>query len=253
MAASEYNETKKKDPLSGGLAGAAFALTNKVSPTEEPEERPIDRIKLYTEESWKIQVENEIAAQRKFEKTGGVAEAHLVDGELKFDDDEEEAKRDRDPKLVEGNVLPDELSDIFKSDLYGKPLEEIDKYIKDKTFIAIAPRFKKKFIHRFSSTKALFLLTPWNPVRKLAVYVATNQFFDYIVILTILCNCIFMSLGPDSAVADTAEYAFLAIYTIECIIKIIGRGFIINKFVGSYHYDLKKNNNVKKHNLNSDF
>jgi hypothetical protein len=38
-------------------------------------------------------------------------------------------------------------------------------------------------------------LTPWNPVRKLAVYVATNQFFDYIVILTILCNCIFMSLG----------------------------------------------------------
>jgi hypothetical protein len=24
MAASEYNETKKKDPLSGGLAGAAF-------------------------------------------------------------------------------------------------------------------------------------------------------------------------------------------------------------------------------------
>lgn len=132
MAASENNETKKKDPLSGGLAGAAFALTNKATPTEEPEERPIDRIKLYTEESWKIQVENEIAAQRKFEKTGGVAEAHLVDGELKFDDDEEEAKRDRDPKLVEGNALPDELSDVFKSDLYGKPLEEIDKYIKDK-------------------------------------------------------------------------------------------------------------------------
>jgi hypothetical protein len=26
------------------------------------------------------------------------------------------------------------------------------------------------------------------------------------------------------------RYAFLAIYTIECIIKIIGRGFIINKF-----------------------
>jgi hypothetical protein len=42
MAASEYNETKKKDPLSGGLAGAAFALTNKVSPTEEPEERPAE-------------------------------------------------------------------------------------------------------------------------------------------------------------------------------------------------------------------
>jgi hypothetical protein len=78
MAASEYNETKKKDPLSGGLAGAAFALTNKVSPTEEPEERPIDRIKLYTEESWKIQVENEIAAQRKFEKTFDILDREVL-------------------------------------------------------------------------------------------------------------------------------------------------------------------------------
>lgn len=72
------------------------------------------------------------------------------------------------------------------------------------TFVAIAPRFKNKYIHRFHATKALGLLTPWNPVRKLAVYIATNQFFDYLVILTILCNCVFLAM-PDDPASETAE------------------------------------------------
>ncbi|VDI64607.1 Hypothetical predicted protein [Mytilus galloprovincialis] len=231
MAASGNDGVKKKDPFgAASLTTAAFALAGKTEPLKEPDERPESRIKEYTPESWKQQVEQAAAAQKKFEKTGGVAEAHLVDGELKFDDDEEEAKKDRDPNLVEGNLLPVEYSDVFDNKLLGKPLEEIDKYIKDKTFIAVAPRFKRKFIYRFTSEKALFLLTPWNPVRKLAVFIATNQFFDYVVILTILTNCVFMSLGPDSKAAETAEYAFLAIYTLESIIKILARGFILHKF-----------------------
>ncbi|XP_063432636.1 sodium channel protein 1 brain-like isoform X1 [Mytilus trossulus] len=239
MAASGNDGVKKKDPFgAASLTTAAFALAGKTEPLKEPDERPESRIKEYTPESWKQQVEQAAAAQKKFEKTGGVAEAHLVDGELKFDDDEEEAKKDRDPNLVEGNLLPVEYSDVFDNKLLGKPLEEIDKYMKDKslvspysmTFIAVAPRFKKKFIYRFTSEKALFLLTPWNPVRKLAVFIATNQFFDYVVILTILTNCVFMSLGPDSKAAETAEYAFLAIYTLESIIKILARGFILHKF-----------------------
>ncbi|XP_071167168.1 sodium channel protein 1 brain-like isoform X2 [Mytilus edulis] len=239
MAASGNDGVKKKDPFGpASLTTAAFALAGKTEPLKEPDERPESRIKEYTPESWKQQVEQAAAAQKKFEKTGGVAEAHLVDGELKFDDDEEEAKKDRDPNLVEGNLLPVEYSDVFDNKLLGKPLEEIDKYMKDKsvvspysmTFIAVAPRFKRKFIYRFTSEKALFLLTPWNPVRKLAVFIATNQFFDYVVILTILTNCVFMSLGPDSKAAETAEYAFLAIYTLESIIKILARGFILHKF-----------------------
>lgn len=72
------------------------------------------------------------------------------------------------------------------------------------TFVAIAPRFSNKYIHRFHATKALGLLTPWNPVRKLSVYIATNQFFDYLVILTILCNCVFLAM-PDDPASETAE------------------------------------------------
>lgn len=134
MATSGNDGVKKKDTGPGGLAGAALALTNKTT-KEEPKEDVRSKLNLYTEESFKHQVENELAAQRKFEKTGGVAEAHLVDGELKFDDDEEEAKRDRDPALVEGNVLPLEYEDAYKSEYAGKPLEEIDRYIKDKVCV----------------------------------------------------------------------------------------------------------------------
>jgi len=93
------------------------------------------RFRLYTENSWKNQLKKEEDARIKEEKNDGKAEAHLVDGELQFEDDEEEARKERDPKLMEGNVLPDEYGDIFRSDYYGKPLEEIDKYIKDKVII----------------------------------------------------------------------------------------------------------------------
>lgn len=133
MATNENDGVKKKEASAGGLASAALAVTNKNNKDEVKEDIQ-NKLHIYTEDSFKHQVENELAAQRKFEKTGGVAEAHLVDGELKFDDDEEEARRDRDPALVEGNVLPIEYEDAYKPEYAGKPLEEIDRYIKDKVW-----------------------------------------------------------------------------------------------------------------------
>ncbi|ESO94539.1 hypothetical protein LOTGIDRAFT_118343 [Lottia gigantea] len=97
------------------------------------------------------------------------------------------------------------------------------------TFVVIAKRFKKKFIYRFSSTSAFFLLPPWNPLRQLAVRIATNQFFDYFVILTIIVNCVFMTM-PDLQITETLEYIFLAIYVVEMLIKVTARGFIIDKY-----------------------
>ncbi|XP_069138424.1 sodium channel protein 1 brain-like isoform X2 [Argopecten irradians] len=187
------------------------------------------KFRLFTDESWTKQLKKEEEKRKKEEKTGGIAEAHLVDGELRFDDDEEEAKKECDPKLKEGDLLPPDLGDIFRTDYYGKPLEEIDRFIKDKTFVAIAPRFGKKFIYRFTSTKAFYILSPWNPLRKLAVYIATNQYFDYLVITTILLNCIFLAMHKSPA-AETAEFVFLGIYTIEMIVKNLARGFILYRF-----------------------
>ena len=114
---------------------------DRVSPTPsrlDDEDLPIGkRIRLYTKESWDTQVRKEQEHQRKLDKNDGKAIAHLVDGELKFEDDEEEAKIDRDPTLAEGNVLPDELSDVFRSDYFGRPVEEIDRFIKDKVICVL--------------------------------------------------------------------------------------------------------------------
>ncbi|KAK2154497.1 hypothetical protein LSH36_267g03051 [Paralvinella palmiformis] len=61
------------------------------------------------------------------------------------------------------------------------------------TFVVISNRAKKKYIYRFSATKALFMLTPWNPLRRFMITIATNQFFDYFIIITILLNMLFMA------------------------------------------------------------
>ena len=72
------------------------------------------------------------------------------------------------------------------------------------TFVVITNRFKKKSIHRFSASRSCFLLAPWNPLRRLAITVYTNQFFDYFIITTILVNCVFLTL-PGYAFTDVGE------------------------------------------------
>ncbi|XP_037825375.1 LOW QUALITY PROTEIN: sodium channel protein 60E-like [Lucilia sericata] len=63
--------------------------------------------------------------------------------------------------------------------------------------------------------------------RRVCVYIATNQYFDYCVMATILFNCIFLAM---TETVEEAEYIFLAIYTIEMVIKIIAKGFLLNKY-----------------------
>lgn len=58
-------------------------------------------------------------------------EGRLVDGELKFGDDEgsKDPPPERDLALLEGNPLPDNYSSLFPDDGYGVPMEEIDPYL----------------------------------------------------------------------------------------------------------------------------
>lgn len=91
----------------------------------------------------------------------------------------------------------------------------------------VSKRFRKNYIHRFTGTKSLFLFHPWSTARRVCVYIATNQFFDYCVMATILFNCIFLAM---TETVEEAEYIFLAIYSIEMVIKIVAKGFLLNKY-----------------------
>nr|XP_032292108.1 sodium channel protein 60E isoform X3 [Drosophila virilis] len=128
--------------------------------------------------------------------------------------------------VEDGDVLPRKF-EPFPEDMYGKPLEEIDTFIYEETFCVVSKRFRKNYIHRFTGTKSLFLFHPWSQWRRVCVYIATNQFFDYCVMATILFNCIFLAM---TETVEEAEYIFLAIYSIEMVIKIIAKGFLLNKY-----------------------
>jgi hypothetical protein len=89
----------------------------------------------FTKESYKRLVEQEASDKAKAaRKKSKAQEAHLVDGELIFGEGEdpgEEAIPERNPDLREGLVLREEYG-VFPPSYIGKPLEEIDKGIRDK-------------------------------------------------------------------------------------------------------------------------
>eukprot|EP00094_Tigriopus_californicus_P006087 TCALIF_05863-PA protein Name:"Similar to para Sodium channel protein para (Drosophila melanogaster)" AED:0.15 eAED:0.18 QI:29/0.48/0.42/0.88/0.68/0.76/26/1108/2230 len=95
-----------------------------------------------------------------------------------------------------------------------------------KTFIVIS---KGKDIFRFSGEDAVWALSPFSPVRRVAIHILVHPLFSLIIITTILLNC-FMMIMPSSAKIESSEVIFTAIYTFESATKVMGRGFILEPF-----------------------
>uniref|UniRef100_A0A8B9FI39 Sodium channel protein n=1 Tax=Amazona collaria TaxID=241587 RepID=A0A8B9FI39_9PSIT len=118
-------------------------------------------------------------------------------------------------------------------ELIGTPLEDLDPFYKDKkTFIVLN---KGKCIYRFSATPALYLLGPFHPIRRGAIKVLIHSYpcfklFSMFIMITILTNCVFMTMSNPPAWSKNVEYTFTGIYTFESLIKILSRGFCINDF-----------------------
>ena len=70
------------------------------------------------------------------------------------------------------------------------------------TFVVVSNRFRKNYIHRFSASRSCFLFSPWNPLRRISIYLSTHPYFDYVVMTTILLNCIFLAMTDP---VETAE------------------------------------------------
>ena len=109
-------------------------------PDDDPEDSDDDEEEQllfveYTTDSWEHQLQAEREAKEKEEENRrNQGEAHLVDGELQFDSEEHHGPtKKRNPKLIEGGSLPEDSG--FPKELYGKPIEEIDKLITDKVSV----------------------------------------------------------------------------------------------------------------------
>uniref|UniRef100_A0A8C8JFG3 Sodium channel protein n=1 Tax=Oncorhynchus tshawytscha TaxID=74940 RepID=A0A8C8JFG3_ONCTS len=119
--------------------------------------------------------------------------------------------------LEAGKSLPLIYGDIPKG-LVSTPLEDLDTfYSNQKTFIVLN---RGKAIFRFNATPALYVLSPFNPLRRISIKVLVHSYpFIYI---------FFFNSPPDWA--KNIEYTFTGIYTFESLIKILARGFCVGKF-----------------------
>nr|WQE97497.1 voltage-gated sodium channel [Varroa destructor] len=134
---------------------------------------------------------------------------------------------DPDPGLEAGGPLPKRIVNDFPPELIATPVEEIDKYYENKrTFMVIS---KGKDIFRFSSTNALWILSPFNPIRRLAICILVHPLFSFFIIVAILVNCVLMTMPANDKIEQT-ETIFTTIYTFESFIKILARGFILERF-----------------------
>uniref|UniRef100_A0A8C3MHY1 Sodium channel protein n=1 Tax=Geospiza parvula TaxID=87175 RepID=A0A8C3MHY1_GEOPR len=124
------------------------------------------------------------------------------------------------------------LPDIYGTvspELIGEPLEDIDPFYNDrKTFIVLN---KGKTIFRFSATPALYILSPFHPIRRAAIKILVHS---YPFSTPELCLCSFSCLLLANSLSSLAtlfpRYTFTGIYTFESLIKILARGFCMTEF-----------------------
>ncbi|XP_071512580.1 sodium channel protein para isoform X17 [Panulirus ornatus] len=150
-----------------------------------------------------------------------------VGDEAVYNDDDDEEGPQADPNLEQGMPLPNRLQQVFPDDLVGTPLEDIDPYYHNqKTMVVIS---KGKDIFRFSATDAMWILSPFNSVRRTAIFILIHPLFNFFIICTILANCVLM-IVPTSEMIESSEVVFTAIYTFESGVKVMARGFILESF-----------------------
>nr|XP_009674514.1 PREDICTED: sodium channel protein type 1 subunit alpha isoform X4 [Struthio camelus australis] len=173
-----------------------------------------DSFQYFTRESLAA-IEQRIAAEK----------AKNPKQDRKDNDNENGPKPNSD--LEAGKTLPFIYGDIPPG-MVSEPLEDMDPYyINKKTFIVLN---KGKAIFRFSATSALYILTPFNPLRKIAIKILVHSLFSMLIMCTILTNCVFMTMSNPPDWTKNVEYTFTGIYTFESLIKIIARGFCLEDF-----------------------
>ncbi|XP_062530505.1 voltage-gated sodium channel alpha subunit isoform X33 [Bombyx mori] len=190
--------------------------------------RPFTRESLAAIEA---RIAEEHAKQKELEKKRAEGENDLgrtkKKKEVRYDDEDEDEGPQPDATLEQGLPLPVRMQGSFPLELASTPLEDIDPFYHNQTtFVVIS---KGKDIFRFSATNALWILDPFNPIRRVAIYILVHPLFSLFIITTILVNCILMIM-PTTPTVESTEVIFTGIYTFESAVKVMARGFILQPF-----------------------
>ncbi|XP_061507112.1 sodium channel protein para isoform X48 [Anopheles gambiae] len=172
--------------------------SDSISEEERSLFRPFTRESLQAIEA---RIADEEAKQRELERK-------RAEGEIRYDDEDEDEGPQPDPTLEQGVPVPVRMQGSFPPELASTPLEDIDSfYSNQRTFVVIS---KGKDIFRFSATNALYVLDPFNPIRRVAIYILVHPLFSLFIITTILVNCILMIM-PTTPTVESTEYVTMGI------------------------------------------
>ncbi|NXH39544.1 SCN5A protein, partial [Dicaeum eximium] len=117
-------------------------------------------------------------------------------------------------------------------ELIGEPLEDLDPYYKDhKVFIVLN---KQKTIYRFTATRALWIFSPFHPIRRKAIKILVHS-YPFISFIHSFCLTVHLRWSANTALplwlfSPLLRFTFTGIYTFESLIKILATGFCLNEF-----------------------
>ncbi|XP_035912758.1 sodium channel protein para isoform X26 [Anopheles stephensi] len=183
--------------------------SDSISEEERSLFRPFTRESLQAIEA---RIADEEAKHRELERKRAEGESDFgrkkKKKEIRYDDEDEDEGPQPDPTLEQGVPVPVRMQGSFPPELASTPLEDIDGfYSNQRTFVVIS---KGKDIFRFSATNALYVLDPFNPIRRVAIYILVHPLFSLFIITTILVNCILMIM-PTTPTVESTEYVTMGI------------------------------------------
>ncbi|XP_016805457.3 sodium channel protein type 7 subunit alpha isoform X2 [Pan troglodytes] len=143
-------------------------------------------------------------------------------------EDHEEEDLKPNPDLEVGKELPFIYGNLSQG-MVSEPLEDVDPYYykKKNTFIVLN---KNRTIFRFNAASILCTLSPFNCIRRTTIKVLVHPFFQLLILISVLIDCVFMSLTNLPKWRPVLENTLLGIYTFEILVKLFARGVWAGSF-----------------------
>ncbi|XP_007945562.1 sodium channel protein type 7 subunit alpha [Orycteropus afer afer] len=140
----------------------------------------------------------------------------------------EEHKEDLQPNvdLEVGKELPFAYGNLSPG-MVSAPLEDVDPYYNKNTFMVLN---KKRTIFRFNTTSTWCTLSPFSSIRRTTIKVLVHPFFRLLILISVLTDCILMTMTDFVDWKAILENALLGIYTFEILVKLIARGIWAGPF-----------------------
>lgn len=146
----------------------------------------------------------------------------------KSNEEHEEEDVKPNPDLEVGRELPFTYG-TFSGTMVAEPLEDVDPYfyVKRNTFMVLN---KNRIIFRFNAASIIGTLSPFNTIRRTTIKVLIHPWFRLLILLSVLTDCMFLSMSNLPEWIFIVWNILLGIYTFEIFIKVTARGVWAGSF-----------------------